>query len=155
MPMAKLLDLLKEGRYQFDRYPMIAGATLTCSVNSVCDIIQNRLHWNQAATTERQRDPIFIIGHWRTGTTFLQYLLGLDDRSVRRTRSSACCPSSSSSPAGFSRGCCRVPVGVRWTTFPWGGTNRRKKSSHFAREAQHLCFGTSLSQTSRTYIPIR
>lgn len=59
---------------------MIAGALFTCSVNSVCDILQNRLLWQRAARTERAHDPIFVIGHWRTGTTFLQNLLGLDDR---------------------------------------------------------------------------
>ncbi|NGP76895.1 sulfotransferase [Balneolaceae bacterium YR4-1] len=26
------------------------------------------------------KDPIFIIGHWRSGTSFLQYLLGQDDQ---------------------------------------------------------------------------
>lgn len=80
MPPSALFELLKEGRHQFDRYPMIAGALFTCSVNMVCDFMQNRIHWNRAAATPRQQDPIFIIGHWRTGTTFLQYLLGLDER---------------------------------------------------------------------------
>lgn len=80
MSMGRLFELLKEGRYQFDRYPMIAGAMFTSSINSVCDRIQSALHWDRAVATERQRDPLFVVGHWRTGTTFLQYLLGLDER---------------------------------------------------------------------------
>lgn len=33
----------------------------------------NRIHDHQLS-----KDPIFIIGHWRSGTSFLQYLLGQD-----------------------------------------------------------------------------
>jgi hypothetical protein len=42
--------------------------------------LQNGLYGRRIAETPIQHPPIFVIGHWRTGTTLLHELLILDDR---------------------------------------------------------------------------
>jgi hypothetical protein len=40
-----------------------------------------RLRYGRAVRrTELVADPVFILGHWRSGTTYLQKLLSLDSR---------------------------------------------------------------------------
>ncbi len=41
-------------------------------------ILEEVNHSKAISNHELQKDPIFIIGHWRSGTSFLQYLLGKD-----------------------------------------------------------------------------
>jgi len=80
MSVSKLYGFFREGNFRFDRYPLAIGTTTLSPIHSVCNRIQNMLYWKRAAATPRETDPVFVIGHWRTGTTFLEYLLGLDDR---------------------------------------------------------------------------
>ncbi len=80
MRLSNWLRLLKENDFQVNQWPMVAGASLMSPVNSFFSRLQSTLHWKRAVATERENDPIFIIGHWRTGTTFLEYMLGMDDR---------------------------------------------------------------------------
>ncbi len=51
---------------------------------SVCNSMLNGLHWafyhKKVAATEVEQTPLFILGHWRTGTTLLHELLVLDPR---------------------------------------------------------------------------
>ncbi len=42
--------------------------------------IQNGLYGKRIANTELEHPPLFVIGHWRTGTTLLHELLILDER---------------------------------------------------------------------------
>ena len=44
--------------------------------------------------TEITRSPLFIIGHWRTGSTFLQQLLSLDEQFITPTLFQAVFPES-------------------------------------------------------------
>ena len=56
---------------------LISGLGL---VNFVLWAIQAILLGRKIARTEVQDDPIFVIGHWRSGTTLLHELLVLDQR---------------------------------------------------------------------------
>lgn len=65
---------------------------LLAPTNSVLAVIQQILY---AGRVERQEQPpcIFIIGHWRTGTTFLHELLANDPRLVAPNTLQCLCPS--------------------------------------------------------------
>lgn len=54
--------------------------TLVSAVNSVLGWLQRILFDGRVAKTAIADAPIFIVGHWRTGTTLLHELLVLDDR---------------------------------------------------------------------------
>jgi LPS sulfotransferase NodH len=59
----------------------MAGFVTMCSaVNSASGWLQRRILGRKVAETELAADPVFILGHWRTGTTLLHELLSLDGR---------------------------------------------------------------------------
>ncbi|OBB88472.1 hypothetical protein A5760_23795 [Mycobacterium colombiense] len=59
--------------------------TLVSVVNSCLGLLQKIVFDRRVAETVITDPPIFIIGHWRTGTTLLHELLVLDDRYVGPT----------------------------------------------------------------------
>ena len=62
------------------RVPMAIIVTLVSLMNSLFWLVQSALYGRKIAATEVQEDPIFVIGHWRSGTTLLHELLILDPR---------------------------------------------------------------------------
>ena len=60
------------------RFPMVGWVALCGSITSVLNRIQRRRFEQRALDTPLVADPIFIIGHWRTGTTFLHSLFSHD-----------------------------------------------------------------------------
>ena len=53
--------------------------TLTiCRILSVLTPIQNRIYRKNIERKELTKDPLFIIGHWRSGTTFVHNVLAKD-----------------------------------------------------------------------------
>lgn len=62
------------------RIPMALLVCLFSPCNSVLNGIQSLLYGRRLRQTPIQGDPIFIIGHWRSGTTLLHELLVLDER---------------------------------------------------------------------------
>ena len=69
--------------------PMRLGLAFTCSLISVFNSIFHSIQWliygRRVAATEIKEAPIFIIGHWRSGTTLLHELLVLDQRHTSPT----------------------------------------------------------------------
>ena len=49
-------------------------------INSLLAVLQNAFLGRKIAATQIEHDPIFIIGHWRSGTTLLHELLVFDPR---------------------------------------------------------------------------
>ena len=49
-------------------------------INSALWLLQTAILGRKIQRTELPDDPIFVIGHWRTGTTLLHELLVLDPR---------------------------------------------------------------------------
>jgi hypothetical protein len=71
--------LLKENRFRVHpfRYPMM-GLVGGCSViNSLLNRCQSLAFEKRIAQTRLEQPPIFIIGHWRSGTTLLHELMSL------------------------------------------------------------------------------
>lgn len=60
------------------RYPMVGWITLCGAINSGLNRIQSARFARRAKETPLVADPVFVIGHWRTGTTFLHSLLAQD-----------------------------------------------------------------------------
>jgi hypothetical protein len=76
------IGLLRRNRYRVSltRWPM----ALTITLLSLSNSFWYRLHvWcfgRKIAATKLTDDPVFIIGHWRSGTTYLHELFVLDEQ---------------------------------------------------------------------------
>jgi hypothetical protein len=74
--------LLRDNRFDYDRIyaHRVAFITTLSAFNSLWAGIES-LRFSGAVRRARVRpDPVFILGHWRSGTTHLHNLLSLDDR---------------------------------------------------------------------------
>ena len=74
-------QLLSENRFAIhpERYPMtgiVGGCTL---FNVFWTAVQRILFSAKVERTELVQPPVFIIGHWRSGTTLLHELMSLDE----------------------------------------------------------------------------
>ncbi len=54
--------------------------TMMSVMHSSLALVQGVVYGRKIRNTKIQRQPIFIIGHWRSGTTYLHELLSLDER---------------------------------------------------------------------------
>jgi hypothetical protein len=74
--------LLRENRFAVrpTRIPLAASVSIATLANSLLARTQALL-WNRRIQSAVLRDdPIFVVGHWRSGTTLLHELLALDPR---------------------------------------------------------------------------
>lgn len=72
------------GGHCFKAHPARFGMGLILTAytpfNSLLAWIQQLRHGRKLAETKIERPPVFIIGHWRSGTTLLHELMFLDER---------------------------------------------------------------------------
>jgi len=80
MQLPEWFRLLGQNNYDVHRWPMAGFITACAAANSIMAWMQGRIYGRRIAETALQTDPVFILGHWRTGTTLLHELLSLDDR---------------------------------------------------------------------------
>jgi hypothetical protein len=75
------LKLLARNRFAISptRMPMALAITGFAAFNSTMRMLQER-SYGKLADQREIRPPIFIIGHWRAGTTLLHELMVLDER---------------------------------------------------------------------------
>jgi len=73
--------LLAQHRYAISpsRLPLVLQISAMSVVNSTLGSIQNLVFSDRIAASTIDVPPIFILGHWRTGTTYLHELIALDD----------------------------------------------------------------------------
>lgn len=62
------------------RLPMALAISAITPLNTVLGWLQSLLYGRRIAATRTAEPPVFIVGHWRTGTTLLHELMFLDDR---------------------------------------------------------------------------
>ena len=62
------------------RLPTAFAITLFTAFNSILFQVQRLIYGRRIARTEIKPAPIFILGHWRSGTTFLHELMIRDKR---------------------------------------------------------------------------
>ncbi|WP_233148581.1 sulfotransferase family protein [Rhodopirellula sp. MGV] len=76
------LGLLREGSGQIhpSRISHVLGVSLAVPFNTLLAGLQQVLCGRRLATAELHGPPVFIIGHWRSGTTLLHELMVLDER---------------------------------------------------------------------------
>lgn len=76
------LRLLREhGRHiAADRFGAAALLTFTSALHSIQSFFQNAVYRDALERMSPPVAPIFVIGHWRSGTTLLHELLALDPR---------------------------------------------------------------------------
>jgi hypothetical protein len=80
MSLGGWLRLLARNRFAISpsKIPAALVITLAAALNSTLRAIHAILAARRTSDVELADDPIFIIGHWRTGTTMLHELLALD-----------------------------------------------------------------------------
>lgn len=73
--------LLRDNGYDVDSAYRLRAActTLSSIINSGYGWVEDKVYGAKVSETKVER-PLFILGHWRTGTTHLHNLLALDDR---------------------------------------------------------------------------
>lgn len=71
-------------RHRFSIHPtrwVMAILITQCAIfNSLAALLQNLLYGAKIRATPIEKPPIFIVGHWRSGTTHLHELMVLDER---------------------------------------------------------------------------
>jgi len=83
MPLHALRGLLRAGGLRnvgLRQWPMVLTALLTGLFNSAMERVQIRRYGARIGASELKHPPLFILGHWRTGTTLLHEFLALDER---------------------------------------------------------------------------
>jgi hypothetical protein len=80
--LAAWLRLLARNRFAIRpaRIPMALWVAVAAAANSMLRGVQSLRYGRRIRRVAVPDDPIFIIGHWRTGTTMLHELLALDPR---------------------------------------------------------------------------
>ncbi len=78
----QLMRLLKNNRFSLSlsSLPKMVLIFIVSLANTYQAIQERRRYTKQIETTQLKQDPIFIIGHWRSGTTFLHNLISLDSQ---------------------------------------------------------------------------
>jgi hypothetical protein len=76
------LRIMAKGRFQFNLPHIHIGicTSIASFGHTFLKYVQNGLYRSQINRTRIQQAPIFIVGHWRTGTTLLHEMLILDPR---------------------------------------------------------------------------
>ena len=104
------LALLWRGRFTIHPkfWHIAIVGTFVSSFHSLVRLIQQVVYGKAIAATRIDEAPLFIIGHWRTGTTWLHELLILDERHAYPTTYECFDPNHFLLTEGFFK---------RWLTF--------------------------------------
>ena len=107
MPMQTWLPLLWEhgSQTRFTRTGLAATVTFASVINTAMQAMQSLWLGRKIENTKLVGDPIFIIGHWRSGTTLLHELMVLDDQFTYPTTYECFAPRTSWCRRGGCRGC--------------------------------------------------
>ncbi len=87
------------------RWGLWFGATCFVLINSVLAAYHRWRHGDRIAATEIKQPPLFIIGHWRSGSTFLHDLMVIDPRHTYADTYECISPNHFLSSGGFVRAC--------------------------------------------------
>lgn len=74
--------LLAQARFRVHptRLPLMFGVTATTPFNGTLAVLQKLLFAKRLESAEMHGPPVFIVGHWRSGTTLLHELMVKDER---------------------------------------------------------------------------
>ena len=76
------VHLLEENRFHIarDRLPQALYISATSLALAPAAAAESLIYRRRIRETKIEKDPIFILGHWRSGTTYLQNVLSRDDQ---------------------------------------------------------------------------
>ena len=82
MGLTPWLQLVAENRFRFHPARAFMGLIVTNFAvgNSMLRLLQKAIHGRAIERTDIKGPPVFILGHWRSGTTYLHELLSHDER---------------------------------------------------------------------------
>ena len=82
MRLPTWLRLAWENRWDVSprRLPIAAGITVTAALNSIGNMFDELMFGYLVRRQKLAEPPLFVLGHWRSGTTLLHELLILDER---------------------------------------------------------------------------
>lgn len=85
--LGKWRQLLKRNGFQVspEYFHRLAWITGLASVSSTLGTVEDSIYGKQIAEYEVNPTPLFILGHWRTGTTHLHNMLGRDPQNTFST----------------------------------------------------------------------
>lgn len=79
--MSDWLRLLRDNRFSVSPSHLIRASSASAGVVANSAIAcWERMRFGAKVEKAEVRSPLFVLGHWRSGTTHLQKLLGLDER---------------------------------------------------------------------------
>lgn len=80
MGLSAWIGLLRRGRFDItlNCLPSIVTVSLSAPINSILYLLSEALFARRAGRCAVEPQPIFVIGHWRAGTTLLHELLACD-----------------------------------------------------------------------------
>ncbi len=95
--------LLARNRFavSLTRIPMTLVISLVSWMNLVLGWLSEAIYGRRARAAKMQRPPLFVVGHWRTGTTLLHELLVQDKRFIFATTFDCMAPKHFLLTAGF------------------------------------------------------
>ena len=96
MTFGRLTRLLARNKVSWDPVTVIRLLFLFQSSvwSSIFAAVEHSRYGNRFASSQTPEDPVFIIGHWRTGTTLLFQLMSLDEQFTSPTMFQAAEPDS-------------------------------------------------------------
>jgi len=88
MPMSVWLELVAEhkAKVSLSRWGLVATITAAAAFNSLAELLSEARFRRQLRQQQSPPAPIFILGHWRSGTTLLHEMLMRDN--------TFCCPTT-------------------------------------------------------------
>jgi len=95
MPSRVWIPLLAKNsfRVSLSRLHIAAGVTAFMPISDLLGLLQHTFFGNRIEQTKLAGPPIFVLGHWRSGTTLLHELLSLDQRYASPTTFQCFAPS--------------------------------------------------------------
>lgn len=81
MPSIVWWPLLKKHHWNFDwqRLHFVASVSASTVITDTLSLMQHAIFSRKIAQTQLAGPPVFVLGHWRSGTTLLHEVLQLDD----------------------------------------------------------------------------
>ena len=82
MRIGDYFGLLNENKFRIHptRIPMATLITGCAAFNSTLAVLQSQLFRKRIESARLKGPPVFIIGHWRSGTTLMHELISMDPR---------------------------------------------------------------------------
>lgn len=82
MLLSDYFRLLRQNRFKIDmvKYPMTVIGAGCSTMNSLLRGVQNLAYGKRIEAAKLDPPPVFVIGHWRSGTTLMHELMSLDQR---------------------------------------------------------------------------